>query len=454
MPTYTIIGAGPVGALMGLMLARRGQRVRLFERRADPRLAAPERGRSINLALAARGLSALEYAGVMARIAPQMIAMPGRMLHDEHAALQFLPYGQNPNEVIHAISRERLNRILVEAAASSPHIELAFDTRCTDVDAAAGTLQLRDERSGNARSESFDLLLGADGAGSAVRAALVARAFSRVEEQPLAHDYKELLIPADQRSGSARFAFEPHALHIWPRGGCMLIALPNTDCSFTATLFLARTGDPGFDRLREGAAVRDFFQRQFADAAALMPDLAQQFAQHPQGLLGTVYCQGWQAAGRVLLLGDAAHAIVPFHGQGLNCGFEDCQLLDRQLAATDANTSAASALSDFERARRPDTDAIAAMALENYVEMRDGVRSALFAPRQRLAAELERAFPGRFIPRYSMVMFHPEIPYAEAQRRGAAQQHLLDALAARYGYQPLQPGAASYAASLLDAAGL
>jgi kynurenine 3-monooxygenase len=454
MPTYTIIGAGPVGALMGLMLARRGQRVRLVERRADPRRAAPERGRSINLALAARGLSALEHAGVLGRIAPQMIAMPGRMLHDEHAALQFLPYGQNPNEVIHAISRERLNRILVEAAASSPHIELRFDTRCTDVDPAAGTLQLRDEGSGAARSESFELLLGADGAGSAVRAALVARASSRVEEQPLAHDYKELLIAADQRAGSARYAFEPHALHIWPRGGCMLIALPNTDCSFTATLFLARSGDPGFDRLREGAAVREFFQRQFADAAALMPDLTQQFAQHPQGLLGTVYCQGWQAAGRVLLLGDAAHAIVPFHGQGLNCGFEDCQLLDRQLSSTDADMSASSVLLDFERARRPDTDAIAAMALENYVEMRDGVRSALFAPRQRLAAELERSFPGRFIPRYSMVMFHPEIPYAEAQRRGAAQQRLLDALAARYGYQPLQPGAANYAASLLDAAGL
>ena len=451
MPTYTIIGAGPVGTLMGLMLARRGQRVRLIERRADPRLAAAERGRSINLALAARGLTALEHAGVLQRIAPQMIAMPGRMLHDEHAALQFLPYGQNQHEVIHAISRERLNRTLVEAAASSAQIELKFDTRCTDVDPQAGTLQLRDEHGAGTRSESFEILLGADGAGSAVRAALVARAGSRVEERPLAHDYKELLIPPAASGGAARYAFEPHALHIWPRGGCMLIALPNTDCSFTATLFLARAGDPGFDRLKDGAAVRDFFQHQFADAAAAMPDLAHEFALHPQGQLGTVYCRGWQAAGRVLLLGDAAHAIVPFHGQGLNCGFEDCRLLDRQLAAPDA---AASALKNFERARRPDTDAIAAMALENYVEMRDAVRSAEFASRQRLAAELERAFPGRFIPRYSMVMFHPEIPYAEAQRRGAVQQRLLDALAARYGYQPLQPAALDYARGLLDTAGL
>jgi kynurenine 3-monooxygenase len=451
MPSYTIIGAGPVGALMGLMLARRGQHVRLLERRGDPRLAAAERGRSINLALAARGLAALEHAGVRARIAPQMIAMPGRMLHDEHAALQFLPYGQNRHEVIHAISRERLNRILVEAAASSPLIELLFDTRCTDVDPEAATLQLRDERGGGTRNESFEILLGADGAASAVRAALVARAGSLVEEQLLAHDYKELAIPPVDSGDGARYAFEPHALHIWPRGGCMLIALPNTDCSFTATLFLARAGDPGFDRLGDGVAVREFFQRQFADAAAVMPDLERDFALHPQGLLGTVYCRGWQAAGRVLLLGDAAHAIVPFHGQGLNCGFEDCRLLDLQLADPGAGSGA---LLNFERARRPDTDAIAAMALENYLEMRDGVRSALFAPRQRLAAELERAFPGRFVPRYSMVMFHPEIPYAEARRRGAAQQQLLDALAARYGYQPLQPAALEYARGLLDAAGL
>src|ERR1700728_3292120 len=452
MPRYTIIGAGPVGALMGLMLARRGQRVRLIERRADPRAAPPERGRSINLALAARGMLALEHAGVSERIAPDMIAMPGRMLHDEHAALQFLPYGQNRHEVIHAISRERLNRILLEAAAEHPDIELDFDTRCTDLDPDTGTLQLRDERSGRARSESFEILLAADGAGSAVRAALVARAVSRAEEQPLAHAYKELQIPALQGNGaSASYAFEPHALHIWPRGGFMLIALPNTDRSFTGTLFRARQGDPGFDRLEPRGAAGAFFQRWFADAAALIPDLEQQFALHPQSRLGTVYCQGWQAAGRVLLLGDAAHAIVPFHGQGLNCGFEDCRVLDRLLGA---HAQPAAALAEFERARRPDTDAIAAMALENYVEMRDGVRSPLFAPRQRLAAELERAFPGRFIPRYSMVMFHPVIPYAEALRRGAAEQRLLDALAARYGYQPLQAAALSYARSLLETEGL
>ncbi|MFI4869229.1 MAG: FAD-dependent oxidoreductase [Steroidobacterales bacterium] len=450
-PHYTIIGAGPVGALMGLMLARRGQSVRLIERRPDPRTVPPERGRSINLALAARGMAALDEAGVSDRIAPQMIAMPGRMLHDEHAALQFLPYGQNEREVIHAIDREQLNRTLIEAAAEQPHIELYFNTRCVDLDPQAGMLQLRDESSGGTRSESFQILLGADGAGSAVRAALCARGCSRAEEQALAHDYKELLIPAIECDTAARYAFEPHALHIWPRGGFMLIALPNTDRSFTATLFLPRHGEPGFDRLARGEAVRAFFEQQFADAAAVIPDLEPQFALHPQSQLGTVYCHGWQAAGRVLLLGDAAHAIVPFHGQGLNCGFEDCRVLDRLLASHDLG---ASALAEFERQRRPNTDAIAAMALENYVEMRDGVRSSLFAPRKRLAAELERDFPGRFIPRYSMVMFHPEIPYAEAQRRGAQQQQVLDAIVQRFGFDIAQPGALGYIQDLLDEAGL
>ncbi|MGH8141636.1 MAG: FAD-dependent oxidoreductase, partial [Steroidobacteraceae bacterium] len=257
----------------------------------------------------------------------------------------------------------------------------------------------------------------------------------------------ELTIPARALGDADGYVFEPKALHIWPRGGYMLIALPNADGSFTATLFLPRHGDPGFDRLRDGRAVRDFFAQRFADAAAVIADLEQQFAAHPQGRLGSVHCERWQLAGRVLLLGDAAHAIVPFHGQGLNCGFEDCLLLDRLLADT-IDTSAA--LAQFERERRPDTEAIAAMALENYVEMRDGVRSPQFAQRQELAAQLERQFPARFIPRYSMVMFHPEISYAEAQRRGLREQQVLDALAARYGFGPLQDESLAYARALLD----
>lgn len=437
---------------MALLLARRGRRVSLIERRADPRHAAPQRGRSINLALAARGILSLEQAGLMPRVRPHLVAMSGRMLHDADGHLQFLRYGSNEHEVIYAISRERLNRVLLEAAAEQSAIELQFNTRCIDVDPDAGTLRLRHEPDGGLRTAAFDLLLAADGAGSAVRAALLARGLLQAQEEPLPHDYKELAIAARVSSAdTVGFVFEPHALHIWPHGGFMLIALPNADGSFTATLFLPRHGDPGFDHLLSGQAVRSLFEQRFADVAALIPDLEQQFAEHPQGRLGTVHCGRWQT-GRVLLVGDAAHAIVPFHGQGLNCGFEDCRVLDRLLAT---RTDSSSALELFEQQRRPETEAIAAMALENYVEMRDGVRSPLFAQRQILAAELERRFPARFIPRYSMVMFHPEIGYAEAQRRGAKQQLVLDALSARFGFGPLrESGSLPHAQHLLDAHGL
>jgi kynurenine 3-monooxygenase len=452
MSRYTVIGAGPVGTLMGLLLAQRGHPVRLIERRADPRGAPAPAGRSINLALAARGLMALKQARLSERVAPHMIAMPGRMLHQQDGELEFLPYGQNEHEVIYAIGRERLGAMLIEAAVAHPGIELQFETRCLDLDPVAATVTLRDERSGATRSERFEIALAADGAGSAVRAALVARGHTRVREVPLAHDYKELAIPALDAAGNGqRWALEPHALHIWPRGGYMLIALPNVDGSFTATLFLARHGKPGFDQLGSDAQVRGLFTQQLADVVRLIPDLERQFRAHPQSQLGTVYCQGWQAAGRVLLLGDAAHAIVPFHGQGLNCGFEDCRLLDRLLQRHQAP---AEALRRFESERRPDTDAVAAMALENYVEMRDAVRSIQFAQRKRLAAEFERTFNGRFIPRYSMVMFHPEIPYREAQRRGAEQERLLDAFVQRFDYGSLQPPALAFARELLQAAGL
>ena len=436
MPRYTVIGAGPVGTLMALMLANRGRSVRLIERRDDPRTAPPERGRSINLAMAARGMLALECAGLAGRVKPALMPMPGRMVHECTGTPAFLRYGQHDHEVIYALSRERLNRILIDAAAECPGIELRFGTRCLDVDVAAGNVVLRDERDGRDYHESFDVLLGADGAGSAVRAALVARDLVSAREQSLDHDYKELIIPSVSPAGApprGQYAFEPRALHIWPRGGYMLIALPNTDGTFTATLFLSRDGDPGFARLRSDTAVMRFFDAQFPDAARAIPDLARQFAAHPQGRLGTLYCQGWQVEGRLLLIGDAAHAIVPFHGQGLNCGFEDCRLLDRLLCVPGADEPGVrqALLQQFERERRADTDAIAAMALENYQEMRDTVRSAEFLRRQALSATLERSFPGRFIPRYSMVMFHPEIAYSEAQRRGIAQQRVLDELLAR-----------------------
>jgi kynurenine 3-monooxygenase len=241
-----------------------------------------------------------------------------------------------------------------------------------------------------------------------------------VREEWLDHDYKELTVPAAAAAG-----LEREALHIWPRGGFMLIALPNTDGSFTATLFLARHGPQSFAALGTPQAVTQFFRHEFADALPLLPDLPEQFAAHPQGQLGTVHATPWHLDGAVLLLADAAHAIVPFHGQGMNAAFEDCTVLDGLLGR---HADWPACFAEFERVRRPNTTAIAQMALENYVEMRDAVLDARFVRRKAIAMGLERRFPDRFIPRYSMVMFHPEIPYAEALRRGRLQAQLLEEL--------------------------
>jgi kynurenine 3-monooxygenase len=413
-----VVGAGPVGTLMALILAQRGRRVQVYERRSDPRQQVPERGRSINLALAARGLKALSHAGLLAQIEPELVRMTGRMLHDESSDTQLMLYGQREHEVIWSISRANLNRALVMAAAAHPGIELHFEARCTAADPSTGTLTLQ-HHNGSTRQLVAPILIAADGAGSSVRAAMVDHGVCHATVDELDHDYRELHIPA-RADGTHVLARE--ALHIWPRGGHMLIALPNTDGSFTATLFLPRRGPHSFDTLNALTFAADF-----PDAAPLIPDLAEQLRTHPQGQLGTLHCFPWHS-GKTLLLGDAAHAIVPFHGQGLNCGFEDCLLLDSLLAR---HSDAACAFAEYENERRRDTDAIAAMALENYVEMRDAVRDPQFEQRKLLVNELERRFPRRFIPRYSMVMFHPEISYSEALHRGQMQERVMDAMLAQ-----------------------
>jgi len=416
-----IVGAGLAGALLALLMARRGLAVALYERRPDPRQSSPERGRSINLALAARGIRALERAAVMERVRPLLIPMRGRMVHERsgHSALQ--PYGQRADEVIWSVGRADLNRVLIEEAARHAGVTVRFNHTCLGADLAHDRLHFRDQGSGQVRETALTPTIATDGAGSVVRASLARVGQVQSREDWLDHDYKELTVPPAQGG-----ALEPHALHIWPRGGFMLIALPNTDGSFTVTLFLARHGPVSFEALSTAAAVAQFFQREFPDAVPLLPDLTAQFAAHPQGQLGTVHAAPWQVGGRVLLLGDAAHAIVPFHGQGMNAAFEDCSVFDELVAGGGGDWQTLFAL--FERARRPNAEAIARMALENYAEMRDAVLDAAFVRRKALAMALERRFPERFIPRYSMVMFHPEIPYAEALRRGALQSRLLEEL--------------------------
>ncbi len=413
----TIVGAGLAGALLALLLARRGLAVTLYERRADPRQSQPERGRSINLALASRGMQALERAGVMERVRPLLIAMRGRMVHEHATQPTLQPYGQRAHEVIWSVGRAELNRVLIEEATRRGGVRVHFNQLCLGADVHAGKLRFRDQPGGAEYAVPLAATIATDGAGSAVRASLVAARLLKAREEWLDHDYKELTIPA-----ALGGALERHALHIWPRGGFMLIALPNLDGSFTATLFLARRGPRSFAELDSAAAVTGFFTREFPDAVPLLPQLPTQFAAHPQGQLGTVHCAPWYVGGDVLLLGDAAHAIVPFHGQGMNAAFEDCAVLDALL---DEHQDWPALFSAFEHARRPNTAAIAQMALENYTEMRATVLDAGFVRRKALAMALERRFPERFIPRYSMVMFHPEISYAEALRRGELQAQLL-----------------------------
>jgi kynurenine 3-monooxygenase len=418
----TIIGAGLGGALAAIFLARRGLDVTLYERRPDLRQVPQPAGRSINLALANRGLKALRMAGLEPGVRKLLTAMRGRMVHPLEGGLDLQPYGQRAHEVIYSVSRPGLNAVLLDAAEAAG-VRLRFGMRCTSVDFAADQLEFEDEASGKAVSVPLTPCIGADGAGSMVRRALATIPGFEASEDPLAHGYKELsILPG----ALGRHRLESNALHIWPRGGYMLIALPNHDGTFTVTLFLPYDGEASFASLANPAAVRRFFAAEFPDAAGLIHNLEKEFFANPTGALGTVRCHPWHLEGRALLLGDAAHAIVPFHGQGMNCAFEDCMELDRCLEECDGDWTRSFAL--FSARRKPNADAIAEMALENYVEMRDAVRDPGFLLRQRVGFELERRFPDRFVPRYALVMFRDDVPYAEAQRRGKIQEEILLAL--------------------------
>jgi kynurenine 3-monooxygenase len=417
----SVVGAGLAGALLALLLVRRAFAINLYDRRPDPRESASRAGRSINLALAARGIRALERAHVMDTIRPLLIAMRGRMLHDRLGGCELQPYGRTEQEVIYSVDRAALNCALLDAVTRHPQVDVKFEQTCLGANLQADVLSFQDLPSGVIYETPLTPTIASDGAGSAVRTSLATADAIRVREDCLDHDYKELTIPA--REG--RHALDPGALHIWPRGGFMLIALPNIGGSFTATLFLPHSGAASFSALTSAAAIREFCAREFPDAVALMPDLVDEFIRHPLGRLGTVHSAPWHVGGRILLLGDAAHAIFPFHGQGMNAAFEDCLVFDDLLGEQE---DLALLFDAFERQRRPNAEAIAQMSLENYEEMRATVMDPAFKRHQELALELEGRFPERFIRRYSMVMFHPEIPYAEALRRGAVQAEIIAAI--------------------------
>ena len=418
--TITVVGAGLAGTLLAVLLGQQGWRVALYERNPDPRRQRRPSGRSINLAIGERGRHALRRAGLLEAVDRFTLPMRGRTMHDEHGGLTHQPYGSDPREVVYSVHRARLNRVLLDAAEATGRVSLHFGQALERIDFDQRELHLAGG-DGHRRAR-YDVLVGADGGGSAVRRALAARHDLGVSEEVLEHGYLELEFPPGE-GGAFRMA--PDALHIWPRGDFMLIALPNPGGSFTGTLFLSRSGEPGFDGLRDWPTQRAFLEREFPDAVPLLGDPEGDFRDNPVGLLGTIRCRRWHDGARVVLLGDAAHAVVPFHGQGMNAAFEDCEEFVDRLARIGPDWPAV--FEDFEARRRDNANAIADMALENYEIMRASVRDPRFLLRKRLEHELERRHPRRFVARYSLVMFH-RVPYAECYRRGEVQAGILDRL--------------------------
>jgi kynurenine 3-monooxygenase len=414
----TLIGSGLNGPLLAILLRQRGFEVDIYERRPDMRQARMSAGRSINLAISTRGIYALQKAKLWQGMRNIIIPMKGRMMHSTSGALTFQPYGKNESEVINSISRADLNIALMNAAEEQG-ASIHFNQRCTGYDRKTGALLMRDELAGEDATLQADVVIGCDGSASAIRTEMLKLARFNFSQQYLDYGYKELTIPA---GADGKHLLETHALHIWPRGSHMLIALPNIDGTFACILFLPFEGEESFASLSTAIQVVKFFEARFPDVLPLMPRLADNYSSNPTGAMVTVKCSPWHVEGRALLLGDAAHTIVPFFGQGLNCGFEDCtclmELLDRHGADW------ARVFSQFENERKINTDAIADMAIENFTEMRDRVADPRFLFRKKVELALEAKYPQFFVPKYAMVTFH-RIPYSVALARGTVQDAML-----------------------------
>jgi kynurenine 3-monooxygenase len=414
----TLIGAGLNGPLLAILLMQRGFAVEIYERRPDMRRVRMSAGRSINLALSTRGIHALQQAGLWERMRNIIIPMKGRMMHSVAGALTFQPYGQNEAEVINSISRLELNIALIDAAEEQG-ATIHFNRRCTGYDWKTGTIRLRDEETGKETTLEAEVVIGCDGSASSIRAEMLRMNRFNFSQQYLDYGYKELTIPAGPQG---EHLLETHALHIWPRGNHMLIALPNIDGTFACILFLPFEGADSFADLTTPAQVDQFFESRFPDAVPLMPQLAENYFANPTGAMVTIKCSPWHVEGKALLLGDAVHAIVPFFGQGLNCGFEDCSCLVELLDRDGADWPRMFA--KFENERKVNTDAIADMAIENFTEMRDRVADSRFLFRKKVELALEQRYPQLFVPKYAMVTFH-RIPYSVALARGAVQDRML-----------------------------
>ena len=432
MTKFVLIGSGLAGGLLAAYLGRRGYDVDLYERRADPREGNLVGGRSINLAISTRGIHALEQIGIAHEALQHAIPMRGRMIHDKSGALHFSPYDVDPKKCINSIGRAALNTTVIETALRYPNVRVHFNHKCTDVDLNSATARLVSEtaatapqlRGGDASvaeiSAQGDAVIGVDGAFSAVRQSMQMHIDSfEYDESYLAHGYKELTIPPGP-DGSWRM--EKNALHIWPRKSFMMIALPNPDGSFTCTLFWEFEGQCSFATTKTDEDVRRFFEEEFTDAVPLMPKLLEDFRNNPTGSLVTIRCAPWYHRDKVCLLGDAAHAVVPFYGQGMNAAFEDCVVLDECLGKFSDDRERAFAEYFFRR--KKNTDALADLAIGNFIEMRDKTASKTFRAKKKLDHVLEAALRGIYLPLYTMVTF-TRIPYAAAAKRARLQDSLV-----------------------------
>lgn len=416
----TVVGAGLVGSLVSIYLAKRGYKIELFERRPDMRKAKISAGKSINLALSDRGWRGLEGIGIADEIRKIAIPMFGRSIHHKDGSTAYQPYGKD-NQAIYSVSRAEINMRLMDLAEQQPNVKIHFNERCTTINRQALEAHFENAETNKTSTVHSDLLFGSDGAFAASRLNMQLSS-DRFEynQHYIEAGYKELIIPAGK---NAEFLIEKNALHIWPRGTFMMIALPNMDGNFTCTLFLPFEGEKSFANLKTPEQIKAFFETEFPDALPLMPTLIDDFMNNPTSSLVTVKCFPWTFDNKIALIGDAAHAIVPFYGQGMNCGFEDCVVLDELIEKHKENWD--KILPEYQMLRKPDADAIADLAIMNFIEMRDKTADPAFLLQKKIEARFSQKHPDKWIPLYSMVTYSPQIRYSTAFREGKKQEAIM-----------------------------
>lgn len=424
----TVCGAGLVGSLLALYLGQKGHKVQVYERRPDMRKNTLDGGRSINLALSDRGWKALSGVGVGEEVQKMAIPMRRRVMHDQEGNLTYQPYGKD-GQAIYSVSRAGLNARLMDLAEKLDNVDFNFNSPCLHIDEDSGVASFGNTGNDDVKEVSGDLVFGADGAFSAVRSTLQKKDRFNYSQEYIDHGYKELSIPPAPGGGHL---LEREALHIWPRGNFMLIALPNPDGTFTCTLFLAFEGEHSFENCKTVGEARSFFEEYFPDALALMPDFDKEWEENPTSSLVIVRCYPWVKNDKVALIGDAAHAIVPFYGQGMNCGFEDCTVLNELMEQNGDNWDVI--LDEYQKSRKPDADAIADLAMRNFVEMRDLTGNKDFLLQKKIEARMANKYPDKWLPLYSMVTFS-HIPYATAMKEGQRQDGIMASVMAQDGIE-------------------